>query len=64
VQRNAHLTLVRLWEYSRDPNPATLGQSDYEHLLKCEDCVAALWVCNISASVEDAEKRLGESRRR
>jgi hypothetical protein len=58
AHEDLHLTIARIWEYSRNPNPAKLAQSEFDHLSVCEDCAATLWVCHTCPSVEQVERRL------
>lgn len=54
------LPVERLWEYSRNSDFRTLLKSEFDHLAVCEDCVAVLWTCNTSASLDQAIDRLKE----
>jgi hypothetical protein len=60
AQDEPHTALSRLWEYSRDPNSPAILFEEQNHLVICEDCVAILWMCRGSASVDDVRKRLAE----
>jgi hypothetical protein len=59
--RSHHISLSTLWNYSRHPIPATLSQSDWNHLSFCRDCTSALWLCNTAPSLEDVKETLKES---
>jgi hypothetical protein len=55
-----HTALSRLWEYSKDPNSPGILFAERNHLTICQDCVAILWMCRGSTSVDDVQKRLRE----
>jgi hypothetical protein len=56
--RPHHISISTLWSYSRNPNPETLSQSDWNHLAECRDCKSALWFCNSAASIEEVRYKL------
>ncbi len=53
-----HTALSRLWEYSRDPNSPGILFEEHDHLTICQDCLAILWMCRGSASLDDVQSRL------
>jgi hypothetical protein len=61
-----HIALMRLWEYSKnrfleyskDPTSLSILAHERAHLATCEDCIAVLWMCRGSTSVEDVQKKL------
>jgi len=57
-ENGIHISASRLWEYSRDPALEALSDAERDHLAGCEDCTVVLWLCSISASVENLEKNL------
>jgi hypothetical protein len=60
MTQDEHTALSRLWEYSKDPNAPRILFDEQNHLTICQDCVAILWMCRGSASVDDVRKRLRE----
>ncbi len=60
AQDEPHTALSRLWKYSRDPSAPGSLYKEQNHLTICQDCVAILWMCRGSASVEEVQKRLRE----
>jgi hypothetical protein len=60
AQDEPHTALSRLWEYSRDPNAPGILFEERNHLTICQDCVAIMWMCRGSASVDDVQMRLSE----
>jgi hypothetical protein len=55
-----HTALSELWKYSKDPNSPGILFEAQNHLAFCQDCIAVLWMCRGSASVDDVQKRLRE----
>ena len=53
-----HTALSRLWEYSRDPNSPQSLFEEQNHVTICQDCIAVLWMCRGSASIDDVQQRL------
>jgi hypothetical protein len=58
VNPQPRIRLLLLWKYSRES--LALNSEDMEHLRACQDCVAVLWLCNTSSSLDRVEKVVSE----
>jgi hypothetical protein len=58
AQEGLHIPISQIWEYSRESNRALLSLLEWDHLMACERCVANLWLCHASDSVENIERRV------
>jgi len=59
-QDGLHIPISHIWEYSRESNRALLSLLEWDHLMACERCVANLWLCHASDSVENIERTAAE----
>jgi hypothetical protein len=50
--KNAHIPIIQLWEYSRDPEERSLPDAEWEHLQICVDCIVLLSRCINADSIE------------
>ena len=53
-----HLSISFLWQYTRHMNPAIIKPPEHDHLAMCDRCVAIMWVCQVSSSIEEAKKKI------
>jgi hypothetical protein len=53
-----HIAVLQLWEYSRDLHSPSILFEKHSHLTICQDCIAVLWMCRGSASLDDVQMRL------
>lgn len=58
AQDEPHIALTQLWEYRNDPNSATTPIEVWFHLANCQDCVARLWLCRASSSIDDVRVKI------
>jgi len=49
---NAHIPIIQLWEYSRNPKAKSLPDAEWEHLQMCEECIALFLRCINADSIE------------
>jgi hypothetical protein len=61
AQDGLHIPISQIWDYSRHSNRALLSLLEWDHLMICERCVANLWLCHASDSIEHIERRTGLS---
>jgi hypothetical protein len=59
VENGSHIALL-IWEYSLDPDSPEILFEERNHLTVCQDCIALLWMCRGSASLDDVRERLRE----
>jgi hypothetical protein len=58
-----HILIPQLWAYSANPDPASLSHAEWSHLQACDECIATLWVCNTSESIEEVQIKLKSKHR-
>jgi hypothetical protein len=58
AQDALHISLTRLWKYRIDITSTTIPLQHRSHLAACQDCIAVVWLCRISSSMEDAIARI------
>jgi len=55
-----HISIARLWDFTRDPKSPTLQDDERNHLCTCEDCTAVLWLCHTSQSIDYFRRKVTE----
>jgi hypothetical protein len=58
-----HIPIPQLWEYSKNPDPATLSHAEWSHLQACKHCIGTVWLCNTSLSIDEVQIKLKSKRR-
>lgn len=56
-----HIAIPQLWAHSK--NEGALSHAERSHLHVCEQCIAILWLCNASQSIEEVQIKLKSKRR-
>jgi hypothetical protein len=49
---DAHIPIIQLWEYSRNPEEKSLPDAEWEHLQMCGECIALFLRCINADSIE------------
>lgn len=56
-----HISIPQLWAHSK--NAGSLSDTERSHLERCEQCIAILWLCNASQSIDEVQIKLKSKRR-